>query len=81
MCLISQVTKMNTICCFVCNFSTTLRLFPIKTNFLLPFFCICRINHNKVHQSFKEFASPIKNLVWGSLNHTKRNKAHNMRKH
>jgi hypothetical protein len=28
---------MNIIRCFVCNFLTTLRLFPIKTDFLLPF--------------------------------------------
>ena len=30
------------------------------------------INHNKVNQSFKEFACLIKNLVSKSLNHTKR---------
>ena len=37
------------------------------------------INHNKVDQSFEEFASSIKNLVRESLNHIRRNKAHNMR--
>jgi hypothetical protein len=36
------------------------------------------INHNEVDQSFKEFTSSTKNLVWESLNHIKRNKAHNM---
>jgi type III secretory pathway lipoprotein EscJ len=37
------------------------------------------INHHKVDQSFEEFVSSIKNLVRESLNHIKRNKAHNMR--
>jgi hypothetical protein len=36
------------------------------------------INHNKIVQSLEEFASSIKNLVWESLNHTKRSKSHNM---
>jgi len=31
------------------------------------------INHNKIVQSLEEFASSVKNLVWESLNHTKRN--------
>ena len=39
---ISQVPGMIIICCFVCNFLTTLRLFLIKIDFLLSFFFISR---------------------------------------
>jgi hypothetical protein len=47
---------------FCMQFFNNYKTFSYQNQFFSSFFCISWINHNKVHQSFEELASPIKNL-------------------